>query len=82
LVCVSTQVVPQSVCTVGVCGQEQVPPTHAVVGAAHRWPQEPQLAESVSTSTQLVPQAVWLLAQVSVQAPFEHKGVPASEVQR
>jgi hypothetical protein len=29
-----------------------------------------------------VPQAVWLPAQVSVQTPFEHKGVPASEVHR
>jgi hypothetical protein len=67
---------------VGVVGHEQLPPTQAVVGAAHRWPQVPQLAGSVSRSTQLVPQAVWLFAQVSVQVPFEHKGDPASEVHR
>jgi hypothetical protein len=59
-----------------------VPPTQAVVGAAHRWPQAPQLAGSVSGLTQLVPQAVRLLAQIVVQAPFEHKEVPPSEVHR
>jgi hypothetical protein len=37
---------------------------------------------SVSTSTQLVPQAVWLPVQVNVQVPSEHKGVPASDVHR
>jgi hypothetical protein len=73
-------VVPQSDCCVGVVGHEQLPPTQAVVGAAHRVPQAPQLVGSVSSLTQLVPQAVWSLAQVNVQTPFEHKGDPASEV--
>jgi hypothetical protein len=63
-------------------GHEQLPPTQAVVGATHRWPQLPQLAGSVVRLTQLVPQAVWPLAQVVVQTPLEHKGDPASEVHR
>jgi hypothetical protein len=63
-------------------GHEQLPPTQAVVGAEHRWPQEPQSAGSVSRSTQPVPQAVRALEQVVAQTPSEHKGDPPSEVHR